>query len=611
MSKQNIFCETLANNFLLEVKERSRKSQIIKKEAEVSEDDLPPPKRSKNATTTKSRRKGSDGSKSSDEDIAPERRLPPVDSPKTTTKKGKDKVGANTPASPLKALKALKATRGVKPSSASPPAVSKSGPKATAVEKSPVLPCQSTDSELSLPEAPSTKSRMPKLGPKAKTARKSPPKSSCESTDSELSLSRAPLSKSKKPKPELKATTAKKQPSIPPRETTDSELSLSEAPLSRAKRPNPKPKARTTKKQPSTPPRETADSELSLSEAPLSKHRRSESKPKARTAERSPPVSSRESTDAELSLSGTALRKSKKLKNKSEAGTAKKSSTGRKAKKRVVVSDTEAADKPEGSATRKALGSDSETEKPSLAPAAGREMIKKLSKSVPPAYPDWVAGKPTPYAALVTTFNLLESTTKRLEKISHASRFLRQVLRLSPDELLLVIHLMINKLAADFEGVEMGIGESLLMKAIGESCGRSMERVREDQRECGDLGLVAMKSRSKQLTLFPPQALTIAVVHNGLLSIAKVKGEGGQGRKVSAIRKLLAAAQGDEAKFLIRGLEGKLRLGLADRTVLVSLSSAMITHEQELSGKMPTTAMLDQSELNLRSVYRFVTIDGL
>jgi len=518
--------------FLSEGEKRSRKPSIIKTEPVASEDDLPPSKRSKNATTTKSPRKGSDGFKSSDEDVAPRRRLPPVDSSKTTTKKGKGRAGMDIPTPPLKTAK------GVKSSSASPLAVSKSKPKARTVRESPpILPCESTDSELSAPEPPSSKSKSLKPKSKARAAKKSSPVSPGESTDSELSLSEAPSRKSRKSKS------------------------------------NPKAKARIVKKSPS--------------------------------------ASSCESIDSELSLSETASRKSKMLKPESGAGTPKKSPTSRKPKKRVTASDTEAVDRPKGSATRKALDSDSETEKPSLAPAAGREMIKKLSKSVPPAYPDWVAGKPTPYAALVTTFNLLESTTKRLEKISHASRFLRQVLRLSPDELLLVIHLMINKLAADFEGVEMGIGESLLMKAIGESCGRSMERIREDQRECGDLGLVAMKSRNKQLTIFPPQPLTIAVVHKGLLNIAKVKGEGGQGRKVSAIRKLLAAAQGDEAKFLIRGLEGKLRLGLADRTVLVSLSSAMITHEQELSGKMPTTAMLDQSELNLRSVYRFVTIDGL
>lgn len=38
----------------------------------------------------------------------------------------------------------------------------------------------------------------------------------------------------------------------------------------------------------------------------------------------------------------------------------------------------------------------------------------------------------------------------------------------------------------------MGIGESLLLKAIGESTGRSLAVVKSDLKRDGDLGLVAM-----------------------------------------------------------------------------------------------------------------------
>jgi len=40
--------------------------------------------------------------------------------------------------------------------------------------------------------------------------------------------------------------------------------------------------------------------------------------------------------------------------------------------------------------------------------------------------------------------------------------------------------------------VELGIGESLLIKAIGESTGRSLALVKADLKKEGDLGLVAM-----------------------------------------------------------------------------------------------------------------------
>lgn len=41
-------------------------------------------------------------------------------------------------------------------------------------------------------------------------------------------------------------------------------------------------------------------------------------------------------------------------------------------------------------------------------------------------------------------------------------------------------------------GVELGIGESILVKAIGESTGRSLSLIKADLKKEGDLGLVAM-----------------------------------------------------------------------------------------------------------------------
>lgn len=49
-------------------------------------------------------------------------------------------------------------------------------------------------------------------------------------------------------------------------------------------------------------------------------------------------------------------------------------------------------------------------------------------------------------------------------------------------------------MSPDYVGIELGIGESLLIKAIGESTGRSLSIVKADLKKEGDLGLVAMVS---------------------------------------------------------------------------------------------------------------------
>lgn len=263
----------------------------------------------------------------------------------------------------------------------------------------------------------------------------------------------------------------------------------------------------------------------------------------------------------------------------------------------------------------------SEDEKPEVAAKAREKVQSTLKSNTKDLYPDWKPGEPVPYAALCTTFSKVEMTTKRLEISAHCSLFLRQVLRLTPQDLLPTVLLMVNKLAADYSGIELGIGESLIMKAIGETTGRGMEKVKADQNEIGDLGLVAAKSRSNQPTMFKPKPLTVRGVHDGLMAIATITGHGSQGNKIAGIKKLLSAADAhlagkgsrgiditkdkggpSETKYIVRTLEGKMRLGLAEKTVVVALAQAMIMHESP--DKVPSTEQLAAGEATLKAVYK-------
>lgn len=296
---------------------------------------------------------------------------------------------------------------------------------------------------------------------------------------------------------------------------------------------------------------------------------------------------------------------------------------------KASTSKSKPAKKEEADAEEEAVASSSseaevdeayEDDKPEVAAKARKEVQTMIASKGKDPYPDWKAGQPVPYAALCTTFSLVELTTKRLIIMEHCSLFLRQVLRLTPEDLLPTITLMINKLAPDYAGIELGIGESLIMKAIGESTGRSLQIIKQDQKEIGDLGLVAVKSRSTQPTMFKPKPLTVRAVHQGLMNVATVTGSGAQGRKVDLIKKLLSASDPNagkvdisqdkggpsEAKFLIRFLEGKLRLGLAERTVIVSLAQAMVAHEAEAKGHVPSTSDMEKGESILKQVYRYV-----
>ncbi|RUP27163.1 ATP-dependent DNA ligase, partial [Jimgerdemannia flammicorona] len=186
-----------------------------------------------------------------------------------------------------------------------------------------------------------------------------------------------------------------------------------------------------------------------------------------------------------------------------------------------------------------------------------------------------------PYAALCKTFERVEAITKRIEILELTTNLFRTVIELTPDSLLETLYLCINRLCPDYEGLELGIGESLLLKAIAESTGRSMAQIKTDYKDSGDLGTVAKNSRSAQKTLFAAKPLTVPQVFSTLKEIAQITGTSSQAKKMGKIKGLLVACRENEAKYLIRSLEGKLRVGLAEKTVLSALAHAVVLTRPE------------------------------
>ena len=197
----------------------------------------------------------------------------------------------------------------------------------------------------------------------------------------------------------------------------------------------------------------------------------------------------------------------------------------------------------------------------------------------------WEPGKSVPYLALVEAFEKVAATSGRLEKESILCNLFRSVIVTTPSELSVLVHLSSNSVASAYENIELGIGDSLLVKAICESTGRKKENVEEDYKREGDLGIVALMSRSSQKTLSfgakpaataAKSSLTAAHVFDQLKKISLTKGDKAQSRKVDLIKAMIIKCVGSEAKYLVRALQGKLRIGTANQTVLVALANAFV-----------------------------------
>ena len=79
----------------------------------------------------------------------------------------------------------------------------------------------------------------------------------------------------------------------------------------------------------------------------------------------------------------------------------------------------------------------------------------------------------------------MQSHLKKENIPLYARNFLRSVMILSPADLVRCVYLCLNKLAPAYEGIELGIGENILMKAIATATGRSVDKIKIDAQEKG------------------------------------------------------------------------------------------------------------------------------
>jgi hypothetical protein len=189
----------------------------------------------------------------------------------------------------------------------------------------------------------------------------------------------------------------------------------------------------------------------------------------------------------------------------------------------------------------------------------------------------WKPHEPVPYAAVAAAFDKIAATSSRLEKESTLCRLYRAVVVTTPEDLECVIYLTSNAVSPAYEGLELGIGDALLIKAVVDATGRNRAAVQAAYKADGDLGIVACQSRSSQSTLAfgaKPKPLTARFVLEQLRVITKISGTKSMDRKVGIIKKMMVSCQGDEAKYIVRALQGKLRIGTAAQTVLVGLAHA-------------------------------------
>ncbi|KDQ53466.1 hypothetical protein JAAARDRAFT_39145 [Jaapia argillacea MUCL 33604] len=192
----------------------------------------------------------------------------------------------------------------------------------------------------------------------------------------------------------------------------------------------------------------------------------------------------------------------------------------------------------------------------------------------PDAYA-WPPNAQIPYSFLAHTLSTLVSTRSRIAILNCLTNTLRVVSRVQPSSLLPTLYLLTNSLSPPYEPIELGLGPSLITKAIQNVSGLSAAALRRLYNATGDPGDVAFAAKSNVRTLVPHPPLLITSVYDSLLKVARVKGQGAAKQKQAIVERLLVAAKGEEVRFLVRTLCQNLRVGAVRTSILTALARAM------------------------------------
>jgi len=176
------------------------------------------------------------------------------------------------------------------------------------------------------------------------------------------------------------------------------------------------------------------------------------------------------------------------------------------------------------------------------------------------------------YSELVNFFEIIEATPSRLLMTSHLVNLFKN----TPEDVIdKVVYLTEGKLYPSFVGIELGMAEKSALKALSMSTGISQDRVENEYKKRGDIGILAenLLKKKVQATLFS-RDLEVKDVYDELDKIAKTSGSGSNDAKLRILSGLLSDASPKEAKYIMRIVTGKMRLGVANNTIVVALSQA-------------------------------------
>jgi len=167
-------------------------------------------------------------------------------------------------------------------------------------------------------------------------------------------------------------------------------------------------------------------------------------------------------------------------------------------------------------------------------------------------------------------FQQIEKRSGRLEMTDILAELFRKTDAREIDKLVYFIQGII---APPYEGLDLGLGERFAVEAIASAAGYTKNEVDAHYKKSGDLGDTAeeLLGKKKQTSLSTSE-MDISYVYDAMKKIGAASGTGSQDQKIKYLAELLNNASPLEARYIVRFVLGRLRLGVGDPTILDALS---------------------------------------
>ena len=167
----------------------------------------------------------------------------------------------------------------------------------------------------------------------------------------------------------------------------------------------------------------------------------------------------------------------------------------------------------------------------------------------------------------------IRSTNSKNAKVSILSEYLAG---LNEDSLPIAVLFLSGRIFPRGSKLNVNVGFSTIMQSLSEIAMLDAGEIQQIYLTHGDIGALSEYAVSKKhmISLFQQQQLTLSFVYNQLKKIADTVGPGAGKNKTKILTGLLINILPLEAKYLIKIINGEMRIGLVEGLVEIAIAKA-------------------------------------